>query len=250
MVKRQLQRISLGSLFFIIGAISIFAQPKTMVSGKVISKEKQEVVDFATVYLKGTTYGCTTNEEGIYHLHAPAGKYTLVVSAIGYKTIEKPVTLVHGERIKMNVMIDPSVTELGEVVVVSNGVSRVKRSAFNAIAVDTKEFQNSTKNLSDALAKAPGMKLRESGGVGSDMQLMLDGFSGKHVKIFIDGVPQEGVGSSFGLNNIPVNFADRIEVYKGVVPVGFGTDAIGGVINIVTNKKKRNWFLDLSLIHI
>lgn len=182
-----------------------------MVSGKVISKEKQEVVDFATVYLKGTTYGCTTNEEGIYHLHAPAGKYTLVVSAIGYKTIEKPVTLVHGERIKMNVMIDPSVTELGEVVVVSNGVSRVKRSAFNAIAVDTKEFQNSTKNLSDALAKAPGMKLRESGGVGSDMQLMLDGFSGKHVKIFIDGVPQEGVGSSFGLNNIPVNFADRIE---------------------------------------
>lgn len=49
----------------------------------------------------------------------------------------------------------------------------MKRSAFNAIAVDTKEFQNSTKNLSDALAKAPGMKLRESGGVGSDMQLML-----------------------------------------------------------------------------
>ena len=248
MVKRQLQRISLGSLFFIIGAISIFAQPKTMVSGKVISKEKQEVVDFATVYLKGTTYGCTTNEEGIYHLHAPAGKYTLVVSAIGYKTIEKPVTLVHGERIKMNVMIDPSVTELGEVVVVSNGVSRVKRSAFNAIAVDTKEFQNSTKNLSDALAKAPGMKLRESGGVGSDMQLMMDGFSGKHVKVFIDGVPQEGVGSSFGLNNIPVNFAERIEVYKGVVPVGFGTDAIGGVINIVTKRNQKSWFLDASIL--
>lgn len=56
----------------------------------------------------------------------------------------------------------------------------------------------------------------------------------------------EGVGSSFGLNNIPVNFADRIEVYKGVVPVGFGTDAIGGVINIVTNKKRRRWFLDAS----
>ena len=77
MVKRQLQRISLGSLFFIIGAISIFAQPKTMVSGKVISKEKQEVVDFATVYLKGTTYGCTTNE-GL------SGNFWLVSFKISY----------------------------------------------------------------------------------------------------------------------------------------------------------------------
>ena len=52
-----------------------------MVSGKVISKEKQEVVDFATVYLKGTTYGCTTNEEGIYHLHAPDRKSTRLNSS-------------------------------------------------------------------------------------------------------------------------------------------------------------------------
>ena len=147
---------------------------------------------------------------------------------------------------RQNITISPETQQLDEVTVVSTGVSRLKRSAFNAVAVDTKELQNTTKNLSDALAKAPGMKLRESGGVGSDMQLMLDGFSGKHVKVFIDGVPQEGVGSSFGLNNIPVNFADRIEVYKGVVPVGFGTDAIGGVINIVTNKKRRRWFLDAS----
>lgn len=216
-----------------------------MISGKILSTEK-ETVDFATVYLKGTNYGGTTNREGIYHLKAPAGNYTLVVSAIGYKTVERAVKLAAGERTKQNITITPQVEELDEVVVVSNGISRLKRSAFNAIAVDTKELQNSNKNLSDALSKAPGMKLREAGGVGSDMQLMLDGFSGKHVKVFIDGVPQEGVGSSFALNNIPVNFAERIEVYKGVVPVGFGTDAIGGVVNIVTNKKRRNWFLDAS----
>ncbi|WP_182416582.1 TonB-dependent receptor [Bacteroides nordii] len=217
-----------------------------MLSGKIISTETKEAIDFATVYLKGTTFGCTTNEKGIYHLKAPAGHYTLVVSAVGFETVEKKVELTQDERNKLNIMINPATTELDEVVVTSTGVSRIKRSAFNAVAVDTKELQNTTKNLSDALTKAPGMKLRESGGVGSDMQLMLDGFSGKHVKVFIDGVPQEGVGSSFGLNNIPVNFADRIEVYKGVVPVGFGTDAIGGVINIVTNKKRQRWFLDAS----
>lgn len=216
-----------------------------MISGKILSTEK-ETVDFATVYLKGTNYGGITNEEGVYHLNAPAGDYLLLVSAIGYKTVEKAVRLTAGQRVKLNITISPQVEELEEVVVVSNGISRLKRSAFNAIAVDTKELQNSTKSLGDALAKAPGLKLRESGGVGSDMQLMLDGFSGKHVKVFIDGVPQEGVGSSFSLNNIPAGFAERIEVYKGVVPVGFGTDAIGGVVNIVTNKKRRNWFLDAS----
>ena len=78
------------------------------------------------------------------------------------------------------------------------------------------------------------------------MQLYIDGFSGKHVKIFIDGIPQEGAGAAFDLNNVPINFADCIEVYKGVVPVGFGTDAIGGVVNIVTNKQPGKWFMDAS----
>lgn len=223
----------------------VYSTDKPMISGKVISSDNS-IVDFATVYLKGTSYGCTTDSEGLYHLKAPSGKYTLVVSAVGYESVENDVTLQEGERIYRNVVLKPAVEVLDEVVVVSNGVSRLKRSAFNAVAIDTRAIQNSTQNLSEALAQAPGMKLRESGGVGSDMQLMMDGFSGKHVKIFIDGVPQEGVGSSFGINNIPVNFAERIEVYKGVVPVGFGTDALGGVINIVTNRNKRRWFLDAS----
>ena len=221
---------------FLLSAVSAFSQDQALISGKILSAEGG-TVDFSTVYLKGSSYGGVANGEGIYHLKAPAGRYTLVVSAVGYKTEEIQVLLVAGERHKQNVTLIPQVEELEEAVVVSNGISRLKRSAFNAIALDTKALQNSTQNLSEALAQAPGMKIRESGGVGSDMQLMMDGFSGKHVKVFIDGVPQEGVGSSFGLNNIPVNFAERIEVYKGVVPVGFGTDAIGGVIN-------------LSLIHI
>lgn len=243
-MMKKIRGLFLSFLLLLI-SISAFSQHKTMISGKVLSTEKT-TVDFATVYLKGTNYGGTTNEEGIYHLQAPAGEYTLVVSAIGYKTVEKPVKLMRGERTKMNVVISPQATELDEVVVVSNGVTRLKRSAFNAVTHDTKALQNSTQNLSEALAQAPGMKIRESGGVGSDMQLMMDGFTGKHIKIFIDGVPQEGVGSSFGLNNIPVNYAERIEVYKGVVPVGFGTDAIGGVINIITKKNRNKWFLDAS----
>lgn len=234
-------------LTLLVISVSVCAQGRNegMISGRIISHDEQ-AVSYATVQLKGTGYGSATNDEGLYHVKAPAGDYTLVVSAVGYETVEKKVTLRTGERLKMNVRIREEAIQLGEVSVVSAGVSRVKHSAYNAVAIDTRDMLNTSKSLSEALAKAPGLKLRESGGVGSDMNLMLDGFSGKHVKVFIDGVPQEGVGSSFGLNNIPVTFADRIEVYKGVVPVGFGTDAIGGVINIVTNKKRREWFLDAA----
>lgn len=174
-----------------------------------------------------------------------AREYTIVFSSVGFEKKEVKVNIVSGDRKKLNVKLNPS-SQLAEVIVVSNPLSKVKNSAFNATAVNTQELVNTTKTLSEALNKAPGMKIRESGGVGSEMAVTMDGFSGKHVKVFIDGVPQEGVGSSFGLNNIPVNFAERIEIYRGVVPVGFGADAIGGVINIVTPRRQRKWFVDAS----
>lgn len=237
-------RLSVISFLFLFVSLSVFSQ-QAKLSGK-IKTNTNEVADFATVSLKNTTYGGVTGMDGSYSLQAPAGNYILVVSAIGYKTVEKSVQLSADKETKVNLTISEEATELDEVVIVSNGVSRLKRSAYNVIAIDTKLLQNSTQNLSETLAQAPGVKLREAGGVGSDMQLMMDGFSGKHIKIFIDGVPQEGVGSSFSLNNIPANYAERIEIYKGVVPVGFGTDAIGGVINIITKKNLNKWFLDAS----
>lgn len=225
--------------------ITTFANDITgMVSGKVISTNGNPI-DFATVVLKGTSHSASANEKGIYHITAPAGKYTMVFSCVGFEKKEMPVEIKASQRIKVSVKLKPA-TELAEVIVVGNQLSKLKNSAFNATAINTRELVNTTKTLSDALSKAPGMKIRENGGVGSDMSVTMDGFSGKHVKVFIDGVPQEGVGSSFGINNIPVNFADRIEVYRGVVPVGFGADAIGGVINIVTPKRQRRWFVDAS----
>ena len=239
------KRYLLPLIVLFIIPFSIFPRDLSgMISGKVLSLDG-EPLDYATVFLKGTAYSCSTNEKGLYHISAPAGDYTLVVSSVGYETSESKVTLKKGERIRLNFKLK-STAQLGEVIIVGNQLSKVRNSAFNATAVNTQELVNTTKTLSEALSKAPGMKIRENGGVGSDMAVTMDGFSGKHVKVFIDGVPQEGVGSSFSLNNIPVNFADRIEVYRGVVPVGFGADAIGGVINIVTSRRQRRWFVDAS----
>lgn len=218
---------------------------KCVISGKLVSDDNKPV-DFATVSLEGTSYGCVSDLNGFFVLNAPVGQYTLVISAMGYKTVKQRVTVEKGGEATVNLVIPEETLMLEELTVTASSVERVKKTPFNAVAVDAKEWANSTKNLSDALKKLPGVKLRESGGVGSDMQLMLDGFSGKHVKVFIDGVPQDGKGTAFNLNNIPINFADRIEVYKGVVPVEFGSDALGGVVNVVTRKHHRRWFLDAS----
>lgn len=233
------------------GITSVYAQHRgdrqgrVIISGRVVSSAN-ETIDLATIHLQGTPFGCKTDEDGRYAISAPEGEYTISVSALGYKDAHRKIKVGGNGLQGLDFKLSPDVIELNAVTVTATGVGRVKRSAYNAIAIDMRGMQNTTKNLSDALAAAPGVKLRESGGVGSDMQLMVDGFSGKHVKVFIDGVPQEGVGSSFGLNNIPVSFAKRIEVYKGVVPVGFGTDALGGGINIVTEKQPRRWFADAS----
>jgi outer membrane cobalamin receptor len=237
------------TLLILFCSLSAYAQhhhQHIRITGKVVSTDEKEAAAFATVYLKGTNYGTTTDNNGVYNFEAPSGNYTLVVSGIGYKTVEKPVKIVPQQENRFDIRIAPDITQIDEVVVLANGVTRIKESPYNAVAVDATSLQNTTKTLSEALTQLPGMKLRESGGVGSDTQIMLDGFSGKYVKVFIDGVPQEGVGSTFSISNIPVNFAERIEVYKGVVPVGFGTDALGGVINIVTHKNRRKAFLDAS----
>ena len=93
-------------------------------------------------------------------------------------------------------------------------------------------------DLSNVIDKISGVKIRSTGGVGSEANVTLNGFSGRHVKIFIDGVPMDGMSSAFGLNNIPVGLAKRVEVYKGVVPIELGGDALGGAINIVTDNSR------------
>lgn len=159
-----------------------------MISGRVVGNGGQ-VIDYATVQLKGTSYGCVTDDKGLYRINAPAGKYIVTVSAMGYNKSEKEVTIKAGNPLKLDISMTMLAVELDGVSIVSAGVSRLKKSAYNAVSIDTRDMLNTTKTLSEAMAKAPGLKLRETGGVGSDMAMMVDGFSGRHVKVFIDGVP-------------------------------------------------------------
>ena len=233
-------------LFVLVIAVSFSTFAQSTIKGKVLT-EQGLPIKFATITLKNTSLGVISKDDGSFLLQTNEGNYVLVCKYLGMSDVEQNVSIKRNETITLQIVMHTQIIEKEEIVIKSTtGVGAVRQSAYNAVAVDTKDMLNSTKTISDALSKAPGIKLRESGGVGSDMQVMLDGFSGKHVKIFIDGVPQEGGSNSFNLNNIPVNMAERIEVYKGVVPVRFGTDAIGGVINVVTKKQNHGWHIDAS----
>ena len=88
--------------------------------------------------------------------------------------------------------------------------------------------------------------VRGQGGLGSGVELSINGLGGQAIRYFIDGVPLSSRGSGLSLETLPANIVDRIEIYKGVVPPELGMDALGGAVNIITRKSRAS-FLDASL---
>lgn len=129
-------------------------------------------------------------------------------------------------------------------VTVKSVFRKILEQPYTVTSVSTTDLKNKVADAKSILDKVPGIRVMQTGGMGSDFNLTLNGFSGQNVKIFLDGIPIDQYGSSFNLNNISVNSIERIDIYKGVVPVELGADALGGVINIITNKKKNS--LDVS----
>ena len=138
--------------------------------------------------------------------------------------------------------VDEEVTQLSEVVLTGQSpIKQVQKAAYNVVAIEAQQLRNLNSNAADMLAHVSGVKMRETGGVGAEANINLNGFTGRHVRIFIDGVPMNEANASFRINNIPAELIERIEIYKGVVPVTFGADALGGAINVVTRKSRYNY---------
>lgn len=135
--------------------------------------------------------------------------------------------------------------QLEEVVINGSQVKRINGSAYNVVAVDASQLRNTNLDIAGMLDRVSGVKIRQDGGLGSAASINLNGFTGKHIRLFIDGVPMSQAATSLGINNIPAGIAQRIEVYKGVVPVEYGGDALGGAINIVTDRRTGT-YLDAS----
>lgn len=238
-------------LILCINPAKIFAQKtqdnkSTILTGRIISKEVVGI-PYARVQIREAGVFTETKPDGTYQLNLKPGKYHAQISCLGYKTARIRLNINQGENLQQPLLLEAhDRTKIAEVCIEGKSTIRtVKESAFNVVVLDAKKFHNSPMELSDVLDRASGVKIRQNGGLGSHASVNLNGFSGRHVKVFIDGVPMQGMGSAFQINNIPVNLAERIEIYKGVVPIELGSDALGGAINIISNKHKKS-YADLS----
>jgi outer membrane receptor protein involved in Fe transport len=116
----------------------------------------------------------------------------------------------------------------------------LKQQPVNIAVIDAKPYYTTNITGIDLLRQASGIKIKQNGGFGSGSDFFINGNTGKQVKFFIDGLPQDNLGETQLLNIYPVEQIERLEVYKGILPVELGADALGGAINIVTRKERQD----------
>ena len=229
-------------LFLSIAALG--QSQKSTISGRIHSDDGKPL-PWATVLLKDTSYGVQTDENGYYKLqHVPNGRYNIIVSYIGFGSLSKKITIKDGTQdISIDFTLSENTENLDEIIV--NGKTnetKLETKGFAVTAVKTKEASLRNIQTNELLNTTVGVKIRQNGGLGSDVRYSLNGLSGNSVRIFIDGIPISTYGNSFNLNSIPPSMIKQIEVYKGVVPGHLADDALGGAINILLHKDAKTNF--------
>lgn len=133
--------------------------------------------------------------------------------------------------------IKTSTIELKEVTInASRKIDELRLNPIKAEVIDVTHFHEKATNIQNLLNASPGVRLRNTGALGASNEVIINGFSGRSIKLMRDGIPLDYLGSSFGITKIPVNSVERMEVYKGVLPTEIGIDALGGAINLVSRK--------------
>ncbi|GGH18313.1 TonB-dependent receptor [Sphingobacterium alkalisoli] len=241
-------RISLIFLFAMILLQGLGqTQQQYVITARVVDADNTPL-EGVTVKIAETAHSTRTDQAGVFLLPVPnTGSYSIALSSIGFRVQRQEIEAQQPDRVNTNLIIlRRNARQMDEVAVAGRSETRqLKEQGFAVNAIDTRRLANTTADLNQVLNRSTGVKVREQGGMGSDFEFSVNGLSGSAVKFFMDGVPLDIMGSAMSLNNIPVNLADRIEVYKGVAPIELGSDALGGAVNIVTNKSLAN-YLDIS----
>lgn len=223
--------------FFCLIFGNVFSQT-TALKGRITDLRKEPLAG-VLVQVKDTRLSAVSNENGEFSL-AVSRTTDLVLrfSLVGFQTLELS-TFPSGT---LTVTLKEQVKELNETVVYGKTETAAARElSVKAQVLDMKQVHALPVNISELMNRSSGIRIRQTGGLGSATDVNLNGFSGKSIRYFKDGIPMDYLGEGFSLSSVPVNMLERVEIYKGVLPVGLGADALGGAVNLIGRKLTRDY---------
>ncbi len=212
--------------------------------GHIIDTTTKEHIPYATVAIKGTTIGCAANSSGHYILNnLPVGEQQVVVSAIGYETIELTFVIERETSMELNFVLNESNTLVDEVVVSATRNETNRRTTSTVVNVASAKLFESTasSNLSEAMNFQSGLRVENTCGNCGAPQLRINGLEGQYSQILLDSrAIFSSLAGVYGLDLMPVAMVERVEVIRGGGSALYGSSAIGGVVNIITKDPVRN----------
>lgn len=223
--------------------------------GHVTNSKTGEHIPFINIVLKNTAIGTATDATGHYALkNLPEGVFTVVAEGIGYKPMEKKIEVKKGKSIEINFDVEEDILNLNEVVVTAGRTSQKRTEAsviVNTISTKMLETTHSVV-LGEGLNYCTGLRYENDCQNCGFSQVRMNGMEGRYSQILINSRPMFGnLAGVYGLELIPANMLERIEVVRGGGSVLYGSNAIAGTINLILKEPKQNSFeagLNTSLI--
>ncbi len=214
------------------------------VYGHVKDAKTDEHLPYVIVQVKGTTIGTTTDNTGHFFLkNLPEGTLVIEVKYMGYTTQSKSITIKQDTSKELNFSLSPSDMDLDEVVVSANRNETKRRLAPNLVNVIGEKLFDITQStcLAQGLNFQPGVRTEDDCQNCGFTQVRINGLDGHYSQILVDSRPVfSSLNGVYGLEQIPTNMIDRVEVVRGGGSALFGASAIGGTINIITKEPIRN----------
>jgi len=216
------------------------AQETGHVAIKVLDATSQEVVSSATVRL--VSHQSSSNRLGLAHFdQVKPGAYILEVQAIGFHLFRDTINKNAGENLNLEVSLHRESEIIEGIEIVGRGrLEKAKQEPIRSVIIDTRAISAQASSLADIMNQSPGIRVRQNGSVGSKPELSINGFQGKAIKYFKDGIPIDYLGEGYNMSVIPLELLDHIQIYKGILPVNLGADALGGAVNLVSNQSSEN----------
>ena len=211
-----------------------------------VQNSNQQPVPGITLYLSDSV-GVQSDQYGNFIFSSvQATSYLLTASGVGYTHYQKRVTILPHQTTRIHVILSEATTELEEVTVRGKSIVQEKRELpIKVDVLDLQKIYARSSSVPHLINQTAGVKVRQTAGVGSGTTISINGLQGKAVRFFKDGVPLDYLGSAFDLSIVPIDLLQSVEIYKGVMPVSLGTDALGGGVNFVTRQDAAN-YLDIS----